>query len=112
MKKSNIFIMMASALILAVPLLHAQTPAPPKTIILEQTLYTNSCYIGEALPLTVAWSVYPAIGRFKNVDIRLSVMETNLFRIYDSHKNADKPEADSLGIPLSGTRAIAKLSTA
>ncbi len=107
---TTLFIEIIAALIY-VQALYAQTSTPPSKIILEQHVGTNTCYVGEALPLTVTWSVYPPIGSFKAVDIRLPVMETNLFRIYDSYKTADKPNAQSLGIPLSGTRAIANLST-
>jgi len=92
-------------------MLIAQAASAPETIILEQILNTNSCYVGEALPLSVEWNIFPAIGRFMDVDIRVPAMETNKFKIYNSHKNADKPNARSLGIPLSGTRAIANLST-
>jgi hypothetical protein len=88
---------------------HAQTSPQPDTIILEQSLSTNTCYIGEALPITLSWYVQPPIGKFKAVDIRLPVMETNLFKIYESHKEIDKPNSRSLGIPLTGTRAIANV---
>jgi hypothetical protein len=38
-------------------------------------------------------------------------MESDAFKVYDSHKKADAPDSSSLGIPISGTRAIAHLST-
>ncbi len=108
---TTLFIAIIATLTSVYPL-HAQTTsAPPIKIILEQHIDTNTCYVGEALPLTITWSIYPPIGIFKAVNIRLPVMETNIFRIYDSHKTVDKPNARSLGIPLNGTRAIANLGT-
>lgn len=91
--------------------LSAQTNKPNEKIILSQALETNRCYVGEAISVAVTWCIYPPIGLFKNVDIRLPAMESNLFKTYDSYKTADQPDSKSLGIPLSGTRAIANLTT-
>jgi len=82
----------------------------PETITLDMSPGTNVCYVGEAIPLTVTWSAAPPLGFFKAVDIRVPAMVNDAFKIYDSHKLSDQPNSKSLGVPLSGTRAIANLS--
>ncbi|MDP6523068.1 MAG: BatD family protein [Kiritimatiellia bacterium] len=90
--------------------LRARADGPPETIMLDMSPGTNRCFVGEAIPLTVTWSAGPPLGFFKAVDIRVPVMENDAFKIYDSHKLPDQPNSKWLGIPLSGTRAIANLS--
>jgi hypothetical protein len=104
-------IVMLAICIAATSPLCAQTNPPSDLIILDTAIETNRCYVGEAIPATVSWKIYPPIGLFKAVDIRLPLMESEHFKAYDSHKQADKPNRKSLGIPLSGTRSIANLST-
>ena len=82
----------------------------PATITLDMSPGTNVCYVGEAIPLTVTWSAAQPLGFFKAVDIRVPAMVNDAFKVYDSHKLSDQPDSKSLGVPLSGTRAIANLS--
>lgn len=89
----------------------ANTNEPTDKILLEMETGTNRCYVGQAVPVTIKWSVYPPVSLFKDLDIRLPVMRNNSFKIYDSYKLADLTNSTSLGIPLSGTRAIVNLST-
>ena len=87
----------------------AQTAVQTEKVILRQQLQKENCYRGEPLEYTITWSSQPPIGRFRAVNIHAPLLEDKDFRIHDSHKAADQPDQFSLGIPFSGTRAIANL---
>ena len=111
MKAIKLISMMVLSAIAAAQPFCARADLPPETIMLDMSPGTNKCYVGEAIPFAVTWSAASPLGFFKDVDIRVPVMANYAFKIYDSHKLSDQPDSKSLGIPLSGTRAIANLST-
>ena len=89
----------------------ANKPESSDRMTLEQTVETQSVYVGEPVLLTTSWDSTYQFGAIKAVDFHFPILNDNRFQVLELYEPQKGGNVQSTGLPVHGTRVLATRKT-
>jgi tetratricopeptide (TPR) repeat protein len=87
-------------------------PAATDAMRLDASFALAECYVGQAVPLTVAWTSALSFNGIRAVNLHVPAFRSALFKTHAPFPDTDPADDGAIGLPVAGERVIARFADA